>query len=883
MAAYSFARKRLLRDYAEVQREPSELIAAKPLDDNIFEWHVNLRPSNGPLAGVVLHLQIVFPEDYPNSPPNMLFPFDKLPSFVHPNLYSFGLCLDILQSYVGHRVDRAGWSTAYTVRTLLLQLQSFLFEFDAAPQYHGGSYSCQGLYSPERIWRVRDEASKMTCKCGHCGARPLPALPEPPAAEEWVEAKPSLLQELKDVNAEILLAERRLAENKPGEQQKHTEYLSAGAASKFLRAALHNVHVQIVKTYDKDSFVRFGYGSAAAGIAADTSKVMWDSRGKMCFGTSPPSGCVKQARTGCVMRGACTHSSLVFHLNGAAVAMQSKIPLRERLCGSQGTILRPHEVCAVLELRNVQVCIESVGCTFQPDNVPLQLPMAELLRSAEELPLLRAKQQILIERIQAEQLRQLQRRQERLRAEVEDLSKPRFQGTRKCPWARLSPDLLMEAFMYLDVAAAAPILKVCKVWRRLHTRFSLPERLQLCCFYTKSRAEKDVLGFGITVSYHDDGNIKEVGTELDVISQEAYFDHGIRRGTWGDDFEYFLPMVLDGGHARRSLPILKSALASIAHRKPCERADFRPWMALAVIPQVMNSFVVSLMREEDYLDGSVPRHASERALLGYCSFHHMLLALRASYPEIQEVASARLRCFIAGKRSKAEVPDLGQLIVYMTVTHEVSWPELVAALLDESQVRGVRWLLRDQPWLEGDGVTVHHRLQLSFQGRTTSLRLLMFQAYFICHVARPAGESLSSSLSRYNCQFGQATEPQKESLVAACHRILQADSWSSFYEFLGLEAPADADLARQLQEAVQRSRQCGYHGSTLLQSRQAPPEKVGVQKSLQRAFAGMEEEKQLEKLRNKELARLPKQDNVSKDRVVKVSRGRFSALESDED
>jgi len=496
--------------------------------------------------------------------------------------------------------------------------------------------------------------------------------------------------------------------------------------------------------------------------------------------------------------------------------------------------------------------------------------------TAEELPVLRARQQILLERRRVEQHRLLELRQARLHAEVEDLAQPLHKGTKKCAWSRLSPNLLMKAFMYLDVAAAAPLLKVCKVWRRLHTRFSLPERLQLCCFYTKAVAEKDVLGFGIAVAYHNDGNIKEVGTELDVISQEAYFDHGIRKGAWGGDFKYFLPLVLDGDHARRSLRILKCALASIVLRRPCDCADFKPWMALAVIPQVMNSFVVSLMREEDCLE-EVPRHASERALLGYCSFHHMLLALRSCHPEIQEVASARLRCFIAGKRSKTDAPDLGQLIVYMTITDEVTWPELVAALLDEAQVRGVRWLIRDMPWLEGSAVSDQDRLRQSFRGRSTSLRLLMFQAYFICHVARPAGESLSASLSRYNCQFGQPTEPQKECLVAACRRILQVDTWSSFYTFLGLEAPSDAELSRQLQEAVQRSRQCGYHGPTLLQSQQDP--KVGVQKSLQRAF----EEETMRKLPKKDSEHLPKREKVSKERAVKVSRGRFSALESDED
>jgi hypothetical protein len=37
----------------------------------------------------------------------------------------------------------------------------------------------------------------------------------------------------------------------------------------------------------------------------------------------------------------------------------------------------------------------------------------------------------------------------------------------------------------------------------------------------------------------------------------------------------------------------------------------------------MNAFVVSLVQEGEKT-GCIPRHASERALWGYCSLHHLL-------------------------------------------------------------------------------------------------------------------------------------------------------------------------------------------------------------------------------------------------------------------
>jgi len=901
----AFARRRLLQDYAEIQREPSELISAAPLENNIFEWHVNLRPSSGPLTGVILHLRVIFPNDYPNSPPDMLFPFDQVPSFTHPNLYGFGLCLDILQSYVGHRIDRAGWSSAYSVKTILLQLQSFLFEFDSAPQDHGGSYSCKYQYNQARISQVREQCLKMTCSCGHCGSKPWPSLLPPLPETPLLVTRPQLTskQELRQVSVDIALAEERIANAQRLREQgrpkalKHTAYLSARDEPKFFRAALHSVCVRVLSTRaGKKSYVRFGYGSIhAASVVTDTTKVMWDSEGKVCFGTSAPSGCAKKAAGGDIMSGICTESSLDFYLNSNPVKMNSKLPLRDRLCvlgtgSSNRSALQQDDVCACLEICNADVCIESEGSTFESDRIAIQ-PVGDMglfenaleqgAQSTELLPTLQARQQDLIERCQREVEQQLRLKRRHLQAEVEDLSKHLHEGSKKGPWARLSPDLLMKAFMYLDVVTVAPLLKVCKVWKRLYVRCSLPERLQLCCFYTKATADKDVLGLGISVEYHSDGNIKEVGTELDVVSQEAYFDHKVRRGAWGNTFKYFLPLVLGGSHARHSLPTLKCALASMVLRKPASSPDFQPWMALAVIPQVMNSFTVSLMREEDG-EETVPRHASERALQGYCSFHHMLLALRAQHPSIQTVASQKLRQFIDGKRSKADVPDLGQLLVYMTVTEDVAWADLVAALLDESQVRSVRWLLRDMPWLEGS-MCVEDRLRRTFRGRVTSLRLIMFQAYFLNFVARPAGESLSAALARYNSQFGQPTVPQKEGLVQACHGILKVDSWSEFYSALELQAPPAAELSQQLCEAIQRSREHGYHGTTLLQSRDVP-EKLGVQKSLRHAFADIDRQKrdaELEKLRQKELElralEKRKQERKAASRVH-IPCGRFAAL-----
>ena len=65
----NLAMRRLKRDLIELERANVSSIAAQPLDSNIFEWHVNIKPTDGVYSGVYFHLIMLFPETYPSDPP----------------------------------------------------------------------------------------------------------------------------------------------------------------------------------------------------------------------------------------------------------------------------------------------------------------------------------------------------------------------------------------------------------------------------------------------------------------------------------------------------------------------------------------------------------------------------------------------------------------------------------------------------------------------------------------------------------------------------------------------------------------------------------------------------------------------------------------------
>jgi len=171
------ALRRIQRDLDEIRRDPIDLVAAEPLGSDPFVWHVNLRPSEGPLAGCVFHLTMRLPQDYPCSPPRIRFP--GVPSFRHPNRFGDWICLDILEGFCGARDDLSGWSSAYSVQTVLLQLASFLFELDKVPQDHGGPSASRMTLAD--FQRVASETEAYRCQCGHCPGKPWPAFRVPQA------------------------------------------------------------------------------------------------------------------------------------------------------------------------------------------------------------------------------------------------------------------------------------------------------------------------------------------------------------------------------------------------------------------------------------------------------------------------------------------------------------------------------------------------------------------------------------------------------------------------------------------------------------------------------------------------------------------------------
>jgi len=110
------ARRRLMRDFRQLQKDPPVGVSGAPRDTDIMMWDaVIFGAHDTPFEDGTFKLIMSFTEEYPNKPPLVQF----VSKMFHPNVYGDGkICLDIL-----HR-----WSPAYDVSSILTSIQSLLDE-----------------------------------------------------------------------------------------------------------------------------------------------------------------------------------------------------------------------------------------------------------------------------------------------------------------------------------------------------------------------------------------------------------------------------------------------------------------------------------------------------------------------------------------------------------------------------------------------------------------------------------------------------------------------------------------------------------------------------------------------------------------------------------
>ncbi|GFO50509.1 ubiquitin-conjugating enzyme e2 6 [Plakobranchus ocellatus] len=160
--------KRLMFDQEELRLEPVANVSAAPLDEDMFEWHCNIKQDD-----IIFHLILFFPKDYPYSSPSAEFVpvgFSYNSGATMPGKKGTKICLNIFSDFANIHTEwkntkGAGWSPGYTVQTVLMNVVAFLAETQSSS---GSSSTYNNNLKMSKSFSCKD--------CGHTYNKPYPEL-----------------------------------------------------------------------------------------------------------------------------------------------------------------------------------------------------------------------------------------------------------------------------------------------------------------------------------------------------------------------------------------------------------------------------------------------------------------------------------------------------------------------------------------------------------------------------------------------------------------------------------------------------------------------------------------------------------------------------------
>lgn len=145
--------KRLMREAMELA-EATEEYCARPLEDNLFEWHFTVQgPKGTDFEGGIYHGRILLPKEYPMHPPHIIL--------LTPN-GRFEVNKKICLSISGHHPET--WQPSWSIRTALLALIAFM------PTPAEGTLGSLEYSPTERKMLAKKSRSWACSQCGEISA-----------------------------------------------------------------------------------------------------------------------------------------------------------------------------------------------------------------------------------------------------------------------------------------------------------------------------------------------------------------------------------------------------------------------------------------------------------------------------------------------------------------------------------------------------------------------------------------------------------------------------------------------------------------------------------------------------------------------------------------
>lgn len=186
MSSRKIAIKRIANDLKEIKNCPLEGIGIASIDNDPMKYVVNIKLMMGLYEGYCIQLLMTFPDNYPTKPPKMLiYSGQEIDNTYHHHIYSNedgdfkGFCFDFLDNnFMSTSVEHSGWNPAYTISSILLQVQNFLSDPDLPksllPNQQKVDYLMKSMDKYQRTFTIKEANGEK--KIVHTWKEPYPEM-----------------------------------------------------------------------------------------------------------------------------------------------------------------------------------------------------------------------------------------------------------------------------------------------------------------------------------------------------------------------------------------------------------------------------------------------------------------------------------------------------------------------------------------------------------------------------------------------------------------------------------------------------------------------------------------------------------------------------------
>lgn len=328
------------------------------------------------------------------------------------------------------------------------------------------------------------------------------------------------------------------------------------------------------------------------------------------------------------------------------------------------------------------------------------------------------------------------------------------------------------------------------------------ERDHYIC-YVKKITKKDgiILGYGVHL---ENARIGMLSSPCEYLSQDA-FKEGARNSSTNKPFENWMPILTHSSDWNSVKPFFVESMKQIGStigygKKPIHET------VLKVCSSIMNTLVVEIMNNKNNLT------ANDKFVDGYFAVYRLMKQFANDEPAFLQFVDNELKRFVEqpNKRTKETVQNLGELLIFLTVSKKYDWNHIARFFLEESDTRNVFWYAVGNhnnpprcPELLNKTIKTG-RTQKVFNATEVSRNLIMYQVKF-SQVAK------ALDFDTLDSNFGLAPLLLRTDLKSTYNDISKVTDWPGYFNWLQLKPVSDDERCEQLIEAINNSAKQAYH------------------------------------------------------------------------